>query len=176
MNDKGIAKINGDAKYKKVMLLGMDGLDPKILVALMERGDLPNFVRLSKMGGFFPLATSNPAQSPVAWASIATGNNPGHHGIFDFLGRRVTDYMPELAILRANPKNVFGKREGMFLPVMHGNAFWDHTSDNGIPSTILKWPMTFQPKQNKARLYSINIPVSVSKPSSSQKGSKSLLF
>jgi predicted AlkP superfamily phosphohydrolase/phosphomutase len=154
MYNEGTAKFNGNAKYKKVLLLGMDGLDPKILSALMEQGNLPNFVRLSKMGGYFPLATSNPAQSPVAWASIATGNNPGYHGIFDFLGRRVTDYMPELAILRANPKNVFGKREGMFLPVMHGNAFWDHTSDNGIPSTILKWPMTFQPKQNKARLYS----------------------
>jgi predicted AlkP superfamily phosphohydrolase/phosphomutase len=89
----------------------------------------------------------------VAWASIATGNNPGHHGIFDFLGRRVTDYMPELAILKMNPKNVFGKRESMFLPVMQGNAFWDHTSANNIPSTILKWPMTFQPKQNQAKLY-----------------------
>jgi len=154
MNVESIAKFSGNARYKKVILLGMAGLDPKILVELMQRGEVPNFVQLSKMGGFFPLATSNPAQSPVAWASIATGNNPGYHGIFDFLGRRVTDYMPELAILRANPKNVFGKREGMFLPVMHGNAFWDHTSDNGISSTILKWPMTFQPKQNNARLYS----------------------
>jgi predicted AlkP superfamily phosphohydrolase/phosphomutase len=106
------------------------------------------------MGSYSPLATSNPAQSPVAWASIATGNNPGYHGIFDFLGRRVTDYMPELAILKMNPRNIFAKRESMFLPVMNGNAFWDHTSDNGIPSTILKWPMTFQPKQNRSRLYS----------------------
>jgi predicted AlkP superfamily phosphohydrolase/phosphomutase len=154
MNSEESAKFTGNAKYKRVVLLGMDGLDPKILAVLMEQGDLPNFDRVNRMGGFFPLATSNPAQSPVAWASIATGNNPGYHGIFDFLGRRVSDYMPELAILRANPKNVFGKREGMFLPVMHGNTFWDHTSDNGISSTVLKWPMTFQPKQNNARLYS----------------------
>ncbi len=141
------------SKYNRVILLGMDGLDPKILSSLMEQGKLPNFTELSQLGGFSPLATSNPAQSPVAWASIATGNNPGHHGIFDFLGRRVADYMPELAITRINHKNIFGKREAMFLPVMHGNAFWDHTSENGIPSTILKWPMTFQPKQNKANLF-----------------------
>ena len=153
MAEENSARFTGDPKYKKVILLGMDGLDPKILSHLMHQGELPNFAKLSQMGSYLPLATSNPAQSPVAWASIATGNNPGYHGIFDFLGRRVTDYMPELAILKMNPRNIFAKRESMFLPVMQGNAFWDHTSDNGIPSTILKWPMTFQPKQNRSRLY-----------------------
>ncbi|MBI4848044.1 MAG: alkaline phosphatase family protein [Nitrospirae bacterium] len=146
-------KFTGNMKYNRVIILGFDGLDPKLLSYLMQRGDVPNFSRLGGMGTYSPLATSNPAQSPVAWASIATGNNPGYHGIFDFLNRRVTDYMPQLAILKMNPKNVFGKREQMFLPVMHGNSFWDYTSDSGIPSTILKWPMTFQPKQNKAKLY-----------------------
>ncbi|MDH4027620.1 MAG: alkaline phosphatase family protein [Nitrospirota bacterium] len=153
MTQEHTASFTGNPKYKRVILLGMDGLDPKIVDQLMEKGELPNFLKLRGLGAYTTLATSNPAQSPVAWASIATGCNPGYHGIFDFLGRRVTDYMPELAILRMNPKNVFGKRESMFLPVMHGNAFWDHTSANNIPSTILKWPMTFQPKQNNARLY-----------------------
>ncbi|GBD97416.1 MAG TPA: phosphodiesterase [Nitrospirae bacterium] len=154
MTNESSVKVTGNPKYSRVILLGMDGLDPKIVSSLMEKGDLPNFTRLSRMGVFSQLATSNPAQSPVAWASIATGNNPGHHGVFDFLGRRVSDYMPVLAILKMNPKNVFGKREAMFLPVMQGNAFWDHTSANNIPSTILKWPMTFQPKQNRAKLFS----------------------
>ncbi len=144
---------NAKQTFKKVILLGMDGLDPKILTELMQKGHLPNFVSLAQKGGYCSLATSNPAQSPVAWASIATGNNPGYHGIFDFLGRRVADYMPELAITRPNPKNMFGKREAMFLPVMQGNAFWDYSSEKGIPTTIIKWPMTFQPKQNHAMLY-----------------------
>lgn len=153
MIDKNISKEKGSNKFARVIMLGMDGLDPKILSELMRKGELPNFSKLGASGSYSSLTTSNPAQSPVAWASIATGKNPGSHGIFDFLGRRVSDYMPELAILKMNPKNVFGKREAMFLPVMHGKAFWDYTSDNGIPSTILKWPMTFQPKQNNAKLY-----------------------
>jgi predicted AlkP superfamily phosphohydrolase/phosphomutase len=145
---------NTDTKeYKKVILLGMDGLDPKIVSSLMEKGELPNFSKLSETGSCSTLATSNPAQSPVAWASIATGNNPGYHGIFDFLGRRISDYMPVLGITKPNPKNIFAKREAMFLPVMQGDAFWDHTSGNAVPSTVLKWPMTFQPKQNDAKLY-----------------------
>ncbi|MBI5410327.1 MAG: alkaline phosphatase family protein [Nitrospirae bacterium] len=153
MENSNPVKPSGNPKFKKVITLGIDGLDPKVLSELMRQGDLPNFSRLGQTGAYSPLATSNPAQSPVAWASLATGNNPGYHGVFDFLNRRVTDYMPQLAILKVNPKNVFGKRELMFLPVMNGNSFWDHTSDNNIPSTVLKWPMTFQPKQNKTKLY-----------------------
>ncbi|MBI4844374.1 MAG: alkaline phosphatase family protein [Nitrospirae bacterium] len=145
--------MNGLTKYKKVVLLGMDGLDPQMLSRLMSEGKLPHFSKLSRTGSFAPLATSNPAQSPVAWASIATGNNPGYHGIFDFIGRRVSDYMPELTIMKVNPKNMFGKRELMFLPVMHGDSFWDIASSKDIPSVVLKWPVTFQPKQNKAKLY-----------------------
>jgi predicted AlkP superfamily phosphohydrolase/phosphomutase len=95
MAEENSARFTGNPKYKRVILLGMDGLDPKILSHLMHQGELPNFSKLRQMGSYSPLATSNPAQSPVAWASIATGNNPGYHGIFDFLGRRVTDYMPE---------------------------------------------------------------------------------
>lgn len=146
--------MTNDARYKRVILLGMDGLDPKILTALMEKGEVPNFSRLAESGSYSPLATSNPAQSPVAWATIAAGSNPGHHGVFDFLGRRVADYMPVLAVNKMNPKNMFAKREAMFLPVMQCGSFWDFTSDRDIPSTVLKWPMTFQPRQNKARLFS----------------------
>ena len=143
----------GDPKFKKVILLGMDGLDPRVLNHLMATGKLPNFFKLSQLGSYSPLATSNPAQSPVAWASIATGNNPGYHGMFDFLNRRVTDHMPELAIFKMNSDNFFGKRESMFLPAMEGNSFWDYTSANNVSSTILRWPVTFQPKKNEAKLY-----------------------
>jgi len=56
-------------EYKKVILLGMDGLDPKILSSMMEKEELPNFSKLSETGSYSAMATSNPAQSPVAWAS-----------------------------------------------------------------------------------------------------------
>lgn len=153
MSSETSANNSNNPEFKRVLLIGMDGLDPKILSSLMEKGELPNFSKLAEIGSYSNLATSNPAQSPVAWASIATGNNPGYHGIFDFLGRRVADYMPVLAITKPNPKNIFGKRENMFLPVMQGDSFWDLTSANSVASTVLKWPMTFQPKQNEAKLY-----------------------
>jgi predicted AlkP superfamily phosphohydrolase/phosphomutase len=140
-------------KYKRVIILGMDGLDPKIVMHLMKQGEMPNFLRLGQTGNFSPLATSTPPQSPTAWASIATGNNPGYHGMFDFINRRVENYMPDLAILKKNPDNLLGRRESMFLPVMQGETFWDHTSSEGIPSTIVRWPATFPPKKGRAKVF-----------------------
>ena len=46
--------------FKKVIVLGIDGLDPKIIEAMMEKGDLPNFQKLRAAGSFSRLATSNP--------------------------------------------------------------------------------------------------------------------
>jgi predicted AlkP superfamily phosphohydrolase/phosphomutase len=68
-----------------MIVLGVDGLDPRLLADFMTRGDLPNIRRLIAQGGMRPLATSNPPQSPVAWSSFVTGMNPGGHGLFDFI-------------------------------------------------------------------------------------------
>ena len=38
-------------------------------------------------GSFIPLEPTNPAQSPVSWATLTTGLNPGRTGINDFLRR-----------------------------------------------------------------------------------------
>ena len=69
---------------KKVIVLGMDGLDPKIIERLMTAGELPNFSQLQKTGSYSPFQTSNPTQSPGARSSLATGCNPGKHDDGDF--------------------------------------------------------------------------------------------
>ena len=77
----------GSAAEKKVIIIGFDGMDPRLAVEMMDQGQLPNFDKLRKRGGFKPLGTSNPPQSPVAWASFTNGAGPGTHGIFDFIHR-----------------------------------------------------------------------------------------
>ena len=79
------SKMPENAPYQKVILIGIDGTDPKVIDQLMEAGDLPNFLKLKQIGSYHRLRTSNPAESPVAWTSIATGMNPGTHNIFDFI-------------------------------------------------------------------------------------------
>jgi predicted AlkP superfamily phosphohydrolase/phosphomutase len=137
--------------FDKVIVLGIDGLDPKIIEALMEKGELPNFSRLRASGSYALLATSNPPQSPTAWSTLATGSNPGFHGIFDFIKRDPESYLPDLSILKSNPKRIIPGNP-MFLPVMKGKPFWEIVSEEGIPSTVVKWPITFPPAEGEGRL------------------------
>jgi predicted AlkP superfamily phosphohydrolase/phosphomutase len=93
----------------RVIVLGFDGADPARIRGLLDAGKLPNLAKLRAMGMFSDLQTTNPAESPVAWASFATGSNPGKTNIFDFLKIRETverntekrrSYVPEPAMAR----------------------------------------------------------------------------
>lgn len=101
----------------------------------MGEGKLPNFSRLSSNGIFSPLQTSVPPQSPVAWTTIATGRQPGVHGVFDFLTRDAGEYLPKSNILKQGKLG--------YIRTFHTKTFWEVASENGIPATILKWPLTF---------------------------------
>ena len=138
----------------RVIVLGMDGLHPPLVERLMAEGKLPAFSRLRETGAFRRLVTSNPSQSPVAWSTLATGCNPGGHGVFDFIRRNPKKYLPELAILKINPKNPFNRRENMFLPVRQGKAFWTTASEAGIPTTVIRWPLTLPPEPVNGRMLS----------------------
>ena len=138
----------------RVIVLGMDGLHPPLVERLMDEGRLPSFSRLREAGAYRRLATSNPSQSPVAWSTLATGCNPGGHGVFDFIRRNPKKYLPELAILKINPKNPFNRRENMFLPVRQGKAFWAAASEAGIPTTVIRWPLTLPPEPVSGRMLS----------------------
>jgi predicted AlkP superfamily phosphohydrolase/phosphomutase len=123
------------AAKAKIILLGIDGFDPKILADLMGQGDLPNFSNLAAQGFFSPLETVFPPQSPTVWTSIATGCTPSEHGIFDFVTRSPAEYLPKLTILRQG-------KIGYQRPYQP-KTFWEIAGENNIPATILKWPVTF---------------------------------
>lgn len=82
---------------RRVIILGFDGLDPRLCRRYMADGALPNYARLAAAGAFRDLNTSVPCQSPVAWRTMITGVNPGVHGVFDFLRRKPGTYLPELS-------------------------------------------------------------------------------
>lgn len=128
---------------KRVVVVGLDGLDPGLTESLMTAGDLPNLARLREEGGYRRLGTTQPAQTPVAWSSFATGTNPGGHGIYDFLTRDPAAYRPEVAL------NGFERRGG-FLPPRpvnrrEGTPVWQILGDAGVPSVVLRHPCTYPP-------------------------------
>lgn len=140
-----------EARFDRVIVIGMDGLDPRIAGDMMDAGELPNFTRLRKDGTCVRMRSSNPSQSPVAWSSAATGCNPGRHGLFDFIRRDPRTYLPELAVLRGGSSF---RRSGMYKPVRRGPAFWEVTSRLGVPTSVIRWPVTFPPEQVNGRFLS----------------------
>src|SRR5579864_5802990 len=93
---------------KKVIVVGLDGLEPSIVESMLERNLLPNLGKIRTSGSYSRLRTTYPAETPVAWSSFATGTNPGGHGIFDFISRDPATYLPDAALSRfEKPKNIF---------------------------------------------------------------------
>lgn len=123
----------------KLLVLGIDGMDPQLLSRLMAAGRMPHFVRLAQQGGFAPLETSIPPQSPVAWSNFITGMGPEGHGLFDFVHRDASTRMPFLSTSKADASG-----QQMEL-LRRGTPFWDLLSARAIPTTIFKVPANFPP-------------------------------
>ncbi len=128
----------GVKQTKKVIILGFDGMDPKVLQKGWENGRFQNLKKLKDKGYFSPLATVVPPQSPVAWASFITGENPSRHGVYDFIERDPANYGLNL-VFSGNDKNT---------TTLHTTPFWEKTTANKIPVTVLFLPDTFEPPKS----------------------------
>jgi predicted AlkP superfamily phosphohydrolase/phosphomutase len=153
---------NGRAASTRMILLGLDGMDPRIVSRMMAEGKLPNFRKLAREGYFGPLRTSTPPQSPVAWANFITGMDSGGHGIFDFIHRDPATYLPYLSTSRTHPPRrtitigdyVIPLSGGTVENLRRGKAFWEILEEYDIPATILKIPSNFPPSPTEQRTLS----------------------
>lgn len=159
--------IKGQKAYKKslidrMVIVGLDGMEPTLVEKFMAEGKLPNLSRLKDTGSYARLSTTIPAISPVAWSSFMTGSHPAKHNIFDFLSRNPHTYLPDLSSAQiGTPKRTlsFGKyRIPLSKPVIKGLRksvpFWKILGDAGVFSTILRIPLTFPPEKFKGHLIS----------------------
>jgi predicted AlkP superfamily phosphohydrolase/phosphomutase/Flp pilus assembly protein TadD len=69
----------------RVMVLGLDGMDPETVDLLMSEGLLPNFAKLRREGAYGKLISSKPILSPIIWTTIATGKTAAEHRIGHFV-------------------------------------------------------------------------------------------
>lgn len=139
-------------RFNKVVVLGLDGLEPKIVETMLQAGELPALALLRDRGGFSRIRTTYPAQTPVAWSSFATGVNPGGHGIFDFIRRDPKTYLPDLSFNRYEQKNAFLPPRAVNL--RKGTPLWELLGAAGIESAILRCPCTYPPDQVRGRMLS----------------------
>ncbi|QDV37642.1 alkaline phosphatase family protein [Tautonia plasticadhaerens] len=133
-------------------MIGLDGLEPSLVGALLAAGELPNLARLVSGGGLARVATTYPAQTPVAWSTFATGTNPGGHGIFDFLRRDPRTYLPDSGLNRYEQKNPLLPPRAV--NQRRGTPVWERLSEAGVTSTVLRCPCTYPPDRPRGRMLS----------------------
>ena len=112
------------ADPSRAFVLGLDGVPWYLVERWVDAGELPNFERLIAEGAAGELESSKPANTPVAWPSIATGVGPDGHGLYEFYK------------LRSNhSKRAYNRTD------LRGPALWDLLS----PAVVGNVPMTYPP-------------------------------
>ena len=148
----------------RVIVIGCDGMDPRLTTRMMTAGLLPNLDRLRKTGGYAPLTTSIPPQSPVAWSNFINGAGPGSHGLFDFIHRDPTKQCePFYSAARTLPgKGYFQTGDHRlqldFWPFGHepsktvlnrqGVPFWNYLDEAGVESVFYDLPANYPPSRS----------------------------
>ena len=151
----------GAASGKKVIVLGIDGMDYGMLEAFIAEGRLPNFARLARDGDVSPLQTTMPPLSPVAWSTFITGMDPGGHGVFDFLLRdpHTMDVVEPFYIIGPEGRSlnlgswVLPLTGGDIELYRRGQAWWELLEAAGIDTTIFRMPVNFPPVETGGRSF-----------------------
>ena len=107
----------------KVLLIGWDAADWKIIHPLIDNGKMPNMAKFIEQGVIGNLATLYPELSPMLWTSIATGKRPFKHGILGFI-----EPDPQSGGVRPIT-NISRKTK----------AIWNILSQSGLKSNIIGW-------------------------------------
>ncbi|MEM8600138.1 MAG: alkaline phosphatase family protein [Bacteroidota bacterium] len=114
---------SGSRLAKKVLLIGWDAADWKVITPLLDAGKMPSLESLIDRGVMGNLATLDPPLSPMLWTSIATGKTADQHGILNFL-------QPTSDGTRLRP--VLGTSRKC-------KAVWNILNQEGLRSNVVGW-------------------------------------
>lgn len=156
---KGISK---SARARRVVIVGLDGLEPTLVERYMSEGLLPNMAQLQQQGSFARLGTTLPALSPVAWSSFQTGVNPGAHNIFDFLTRDKRYCLPQLASTETTTREwvrrflglSWKRRKSSVVITRKSQPFWKILGAHGVFSNIIRVPISYPPEKFNGNILS----------------------
>ena len=131
---------------EKVLVLGIDGMDPRLSLYHMEQGYMPNLKKLLERGASgkdLILLGGMPTITPPMWTTLATGAYPMTHGITDFW-RQDPDH---LDVLNYNLDSRLCRAEQL----------WNITAEAGKKTLVMHWPgSSWPPTSNSENLYVID--------------------
>jgi len=112
---------------RPLWIVGLDGMEPELLTRWVSAGRLPNIARCIERGASGKLLSTYNQLTASAWVTIATGVNPGAHGVYNFQERVPGQYRLNLPA-SANRKTP---------------AFWETAGEAGCRALVVRVPMTY---------------------------------
>ena len=113
----------------KVLLLGVDGLDPRLTTKFMKQGKLPNIKKFVDAGAqkeSLQLVCTPPTITPPLWTTLATGALPVTHGITCFW--------------RQDPVKLDTAGYNLDSRLCEAEALWNVTAEAGMKTLVWHWP------------------------------------
>lgn len=131
---------------KKVLLLGIDGLDPHFMKACMDEGLMPNTEKFLAKGAAnidYEMIGGQPTVTPPMWTTLATGASPRVHGI--------TGYY------RHNEKEKDVVEYNFDSQLCHAEQLWNVTAEAGLKTLVWHWPgSAWPPSSDSENLYVVD--------------------
>jgi len=114
-------------KKSKVLLIGWDAADWKVIGPLLAKGQMPALKKLIDKGVYGNMSTMNPPYSPMLWSTVATGKTPDKHGVLGFI-----EVIPDQSGIR--PVTVNSRKS---------KAIWNILHHKGYKSNLVGWWPSF---------------------------------
>lgn len=127
------------ALTKKLIVLGVDGMDPRLTKKYLEEGKMPNVQKYLSRGVSsknLVMLGAQPTITPPMWTTLATGAYPYTHGITCF-GRQSKDQLDkvEYNLVSTNCK---------------AEQIWNVTSEAGLKTLVWHWPGSSWPPSSSS--------------------------
>lgn len=114
---------------EKLLMLGIDGMDPRFTRRLVEEGKMPNVKKMMELGACrddLMLLGANPTITPPMWATLATGAYPMTHGIEDF---------------NLSGEDLEITYTAIYSHYMKAQPLWNITAEAGKKTVVWHWPV-----------------------------------
>lgn len=114
---------------KKVLILGIDGMDPMLTKSLLDQGKLPHIQEYIKRGAQredLVMLGAVPTITPPMWTTLSTGAYPGTHGITCFWGQ--------------DHENLANMVYTLDSSCCKAEQLWNVTAEAGYRTLVWHWP------------------------------------
>ncbi|NSB13978.1 alkaline phosphatase family protein [Clostridium beijerinckii] len=132
------------ALTQKLLVLGVDGMDPRVSQKFLKEGKMPNLKKLIERGSArndLRQIGAIPTITPPCWTTLATGAYPGTHGI--------TCYW------RQSPESLDAVVYNMDSRNCTAEQIWNITSEADLKTLVWHWPGSSWPPTSHSENLSV---------------------